>query len=173
MKKALYLLVAVLAAASIFYACQKEQNTKTPAATDPGIPVVPQSATDRSYSDCSECAENCNDCCLIFLVEAAFTEWAPGDYAMLVYKHPADATHWEPYYTNELITYGSSGIRYICAMGGWVQIVNVGASTSRIRTNVTICGGGGSIALDSYGYESCTAELTWDCQWSNWQDCND
>lgn len=177
MKKYALLLSAVVLTALFIFACQKDRDAgKNVGQTAPADKAPTQiSVGDRSagYADCDDCAENCNDCCLVFLVETAFSDWTGGAYSMIVFTHPPDATHSTPYVSYEVLSPSTTAIKYICAMGGVVQLVNNGSSSQRIRSNVTICGGGGSIVLDSYGFKSCHSDLTWDCQWENWQNCSD
>ncbi len=138
MKKAIFLLLAVGLVSFGVYSCQKDsvdQITKTTPTS--------ATATERvNYTDCDDCAENCNDCCLKLTCNSGvvgfyFTDAATGNV------------------TTRALT--SPGSIYVCAAGGWMGINGASSSGS-----ITVCSTGETMTKP-VGPISLQKQLTWDC----------
>lgn len=137
MKKAIFLLLAIGFTSFGVYSCQKDTATQ---AVDTATSNV--SVSDR-YSDCDECAENCNDCCLTLTCVTGGVTFG--------YVNPATGL-------NVIKAFTSPGSTTVCAAGGWLAIFGNGTG------NVTVCSTGQVKAKMLPGTaNNIQTTLSWDC----------
>lgn len=136
MKKAIFLLLAIGFTSFGVYSCQKDTANN---AVDTATSNI--SVSDR-YTDCDECAENCNDCCLTFTCTSGGVTFG--------YVNPATGL-------NVIKAFTSPGSTTVCAAGGWLAIFGTnGAGT------ITVCSTGETMSK-AVGVLKVQKNLTWDC----------
>ena len=135
MKKALFLLFALAVTSFGIYSCQETVEQALPAVDESTV------VSNRSFVDCDDCYNTCNDCCLTFTrISGVVT---------LVYVDD----------TNTLrtikLTSATAQSQTVCARGGYLAIHALAGSAELL-----ICNTGQLIPKTN---KLATGNLTWDC----------